>query len=70
MATFREGQRVRHTGRFFLTGVPENATGTVALVAGANGESIYPDPARRMVFVSWDNSLPKAVFRNELEPIK
>jgi hypothetical protein len=62
---FRLGMRVRN--RSYATGQPIGATGTVALVAGVRGKSIYCDPSRMMVFVRWDNGAEHGVFRGELE---
>jgi hypothetical protein len=62
---FRLGMRV--CNRSYMNGLPIGATGTVALVAGVRGKSIYCDPSRVMVFVQWDNGTAHGVFRGELE---
>ena len=69
MMRFRRGQRVRFIGHTFLSGLPQGIVGTVAEVSGFFGKSIYPDPAKRMVWVEWDNRRPLGVYKFELEHI-
>jgi hypothetical protein len=64
---FREGMRVRSVGYSFISGVPNDMTGTVASVAGFKGKSIYSDPLKKMIFVKWDDGQQRAVFKRELE---
>jgi hypothetical protein len=65
---FREGMRVRNTSG--ATGLPIGLCGTVALVAGVHGKSIYCDPSRLMIFVRWDDGQQFGVFKWELERVK
>ncbi len=51
---YRSGDRVQLVVPDFYSGLPEGATGTVALIYGFHGTSPYPDPARRLLFVTWD----------------
>jgi len=69
---FRLGDRVRKIGCFFggTPEVPLGTMGTVSEVATFGGRSIYPDPARLMVFVEWDNGAAIGVFRREVEKVR
>lgn len=60
-----KGMRVRNISTF--APIPKGTTGEVAEVATFGGRSIYSDPAKRMVFVRWDNGAQVAVFKTELE---
>lgn len=51
---YQAGDRVRLATFDFYSGLPEGATGTVALIYGFHGTSPYPDPAKRLLFVTWD----------------
>jgi hypothetical protein len=51
---FKLGDRVIVTGWTF-GGRRIGEKGTVSLVAGPHGMSIYCDPSRLLVFVRWDN---------------
>lgn len=74
---FKEGDRVRLVNAFGIstscpreTFIRSGTLGTVALVAGFTGKSIYCDPSRRMVFVKWDNGADCGAFRGEIERVK
>ena len=65
MKRFKLGQRVQFCG---MPGVQRlGVLGTVDLVAGFRGRSIYCDPSRKMVFVRWDDGRSFGVFRWELQ---
>ena len=69
--SFKEGDRVRvvSPAAMILSGIPEGAEGTVRSIAGAGGRSVYPDPAKRLVYVEWDQYPGKAIGRGEVEKI-
>lgn len=68
MKRFKLGDRVRQCC-VFGGAAPCGATGTVALVAGVRGQSIYCDPSRIMVFVQWDSGVGAGEFKRYLEKI-
>ena len=65
MQRFKLGQRVQFCG--MPGGQRYGMGGTVDLVAGFRGKSIYCDPSRMMVFVRWDDGQSFGVFRWELQ---
>jgi uncharacterized protein involved in type VI secretion and phage assembly len=65
----RLGTRVRVTAPFWSS-APKGALGTIALVAGVRGKSIYCDPSRLMVFVHWDSGAKLGEFCRHLERVK
>ena len=65
MKRFKLGQRVQFRGSPSVQ--RPGALGTVDLVAGFRGKSIYCDPSRTMVFVRWDDGRSFGVFRWELQ---
>ena len=68
MKRFKLGQRVQFCG---MPGVQRlGVLGSVDLVAGFRGRSIYCDPSRKMVFVRWDDGRSFGVFRWELQKEK
>jgi hypothetical protein len=70
-SNFREGDRVMFVGQPFIVDmkIGDFEKGTVVKGPGISGRSIYSDPARKMVFVDWDNGEYFAVFKRELERI-
>lgn len=68
--TFKEGDRVRLTNYDFYSGIPEGAEGTVGLIYGFHGRSPYPDPARRLLFVNWDEHGQVSVPKGMVERIR
>ena len=70
-----EGDRVKFTGNpaaamLYTEGAPPEGTeGTIQTCSGAHGMSIYPDPARKMVFVRFDNGWRGGVYKRDLDLI-
>lgn len=67
---FKRGDRVQTTGFDIYSGLPEGSRGTVSEVATFSGKSIYPDPAKRLVFVSWDNGGQFGIGKHQIEKLK
>jgi hypothetical protein len=69
---FAAGDRVRATGPDFYSGVPEGVLGTASLIATIGGKSVYPDPCKLLVFVTWDEhgekSVPRCILEHHKEP--
>jgi hypothetical protein len=66
---FRDGDRVRLTTPDFYAGLPEGATGTVALIAGVRGQSPHPDPQHLLLFVAWDDGREASTWTRSVEKI-
>lgn len=73
MRRFKEGERVVFDPDLcdrMRAGLPRAGTqGTVSLVATIGGPSVYPDPMKSMVFVSWDSGEQVGVGRSSVRPI-
>lgn len=67
---FKAGDRVRATGYDFYSGTLAGALGVASLIAGAHGTSVYPDPARILVFVTWDDGSQHSVPAKLLERVR
>jgi hypothetical protein len=70
---FKQGDRVEMRG--FDPSVRKCRLGTVELVKTFSGKSVYPDPAKAMVFVKWDceeddEPLSIGVFKSTVEKIR
>ena len=60
---FRHGQRVRHIGHSFMTGIPNDMLGTVD-----NPKQSFLK-GKGFTYVEWDNGDWRGVFTRELEKV-
>jgi hypothetical protein len=67
---FQVGDRVQLLGWDPISGISDGSLGTVALVRGLGGVSPYPDPARRLILVRWDEYGLFAVPVKKVEKIR
>lgn len=66
---FREGDIVRMRGADPYSGRRAGQLGVATLVAGVRGKSVYPDPARLMLFCHWDDGVETSVWARSAEKI-